>query len=65
MTFERLKKEAKRLEKLVNTEYSEVYAEKWDKFDEKINSAYDNGLINEEQFNELALIAFYDYFDLK
>lgn len=64
-SFNSLMKTARRLEQLVDTDYAETHPEKWDRFEKDINNAHDAGTITAEQFNKLACIAFYDFFDLK
>lgn len=64
-SFMVLMKTAEKLGRLVDSDYAEEHPERWDRFDNDINEAYDAGTITAEQFNELACTAFYDYFDLK
>ena len=65
MGKEELFAEAKRLSKLVDTDYAETHAGEWERFEEAINEAYERGDITGTEFNVLATTAFYDYFELK
>lgn len=49
---------------LTDTDWAEEHPGAWDNFDEVIKRQYAEGNITAEQFNELAVTAFYDYFDL-
>lgn len=63
MKFDDLMKMAKQLEAKQNTDWAEEHADHYDQFDEIINEEYDAGNLTAEQFNVLALTAFYDYTD--
>lgn len=64
MTFTGLYTKAQKLNRLLDTEYAENNEKEWNHFDDMIKRAYANKEIDARQFNDLALTAFYDYFDL-
>lgn len=63
--FANLMVEAKELEAKLDTDWAEEHVDVYEAFDAKINEAYINGDLTDDEFNTLATIAFYDYFDLK
>lgn len=63
--YELLMEVAEVLGKLTNTDWAEEHPDAWDNFDEVIKKQYDKGNLTDEQFNDLAVTAFYDYFELK
>ena len=60
-SYDGLKDWATSLSALKDTDYVEGHEDEWEAFDRAINFAYDEGKITAEQFDELALTAFYDY----
>ena len=48
-----------------DTEWAYENEDRYNVFDAMLNAAWEEGKITDEEFNELALTAFYDYFDLK
>lgn len=62
--YKALLKDARRLEKRLNTDYAYEHAGVWEKFEKRAKTALEEGQITPAQFNDLMLIAFYDYFDL-
>lgn len=60
-TFERLMVTAKKLESHLDTDWAYENSEKYDIFAEIIENFWNEGLLTNEQFDELALTAFYDY----
>lgn len=66
MAYIHLMEIARRLERNLDTEYAENNPGEWEHFEKVLNEEYDAGNLTDEQFNELALTAFYDYpYDLK
>ena len=65
MTFKELLKHAERLGAMVDTDWAEENSGLYDEFDKTINYEYDKGNLTDVEFNELAMTAFFDYFDLK
>ena len=63
--FEELAITALELEASLDTEWAETHPDVYEAFDKEINEAYNEGSINDAEFNELACTAFYDYFELK
>ena len=64
-TFEKLMERARELESRKDTDWAEENEAQYSEFDDSINAAWSKGEITDEQFDELALTAFFDYFDLK
>ena len=60
--FKHLYQVAERLHRLQNTEYSEAFADTWDRFEELLNKFYNEGKITGKQFNDLVLLAFFFFF---
>lgn len=63
--FDELMKEALELERHLETEWAEENASLYDLFADRIELERLAGRITDEQFNQLASIAFYDYADIK
>ena len=63
--FDKLMGKAVVLGQHIDTEWAEMHSEQYGDFDAEINEAYDDGKITAEQFDLLALTAFYDYDGLK
>lgn len=61
--FEKLMARAKELEKNLCTEWADENVKMYDDFAECIEDAWDRGELTDNEFNELALTAFYDYPD--
>ena len=61
--FDKLMEKAKELESYHNTEWAEENSDQYDMFADKIEMEWSRGNITDEQFDELALTAFYDYPD--
>ena len=63
--FDELMVKAEELHEKIDTDYADEHEEEWNAFDAEINAAYDSGKISASEFDRLAVMAFYDYFDLK
>lgn len=63
--FEELMTRAKELGEQVNTEWAEENSAQYDLFADRIELEWLAGRITDEQFDDLACTAFYDYPDLK
>ena len=63
--FKKLMDKAQMLGQHIDTEWAEEHSKLYDEFDAEINKVYDDGKITEEQFDALAITAFYDYADMK
>lgn len=53
------------LNKMQNTFWSEQNENAWRAFERKCEDCYNNDIISAEQFDELMLVAFWDYGELK
>ena len=59
--FNELMERAKELEKHIDTEWAYENSEQYDMFADRIELEWMAGRITDDQFNELALTAFYDF----
>ena len=59
--YEELMKVALELGEHVDTEWAEENSAQYDEFADRIEDAWNRGKISDDEFNELALVAFYDY----
>ena len=60
-----LMKRAKALGSRVDTIWAEIHVDAYQSFADELEALYAEGKLTGKEFNDLAVVAFYDYYNMK